>query len=167
MNGSGRSGSAEMRRRVVYGLPATAIAGLLGGCDKASSPENEASSRSESGSVAAPPPSQLPSREQNFLSADATWYREQLLNGNVRPRLKAAVSSSGFYAPNIARNWTLKGEQRGTLITQSRAIYVASVGYEVTGEAVYRDSLVRTADFLVTKWRHPTCLLYTSPSPRD
>ena len=145
-----------MRRRVACALPATVVAASVGGCDRAASPESDTSSGSASGSSPASPLSDSPSREKNFLSADATWYREQLLNGNVRPRLKAAVASSGFYAPNIARNWTLKGEQRGTLITQSRAIYVASVGYEVTGEAVYRDALVRTADFLLTKWRHPT-----------
>jgi mannose/cellobiose epimerase-like protein (N-acyl-D-glucosamine 2-epimerase family) len=83
-------------------------------------------------------------------SADEiAWYREQLIDGEVKPRLQHGMAANGFYRPNLARDWQAKPEQRGTLITQTRAIYVMAAGYQVTGEQVYYDAMVKAADFLL------------------
>jgi mannose/cellobiose epimerase-like protein (N-acyl-D-glucosamine 2-epimerase family) len=83
------------------------------------------------------------------LPDDASWYRKQLIDGEVKPRLQYGMAANGFYRPNLARDWRPLREQRGTLITQTRAIYVMTAGYEVTGEQVYYDAMIKAADFLL------------------
>lgn len=132
----------DRRRRLlaqsIPAIPAGAAAIWLSGCEPPASEQ-----------------SPLAEPVANFLSKDLAWYRDQFIAGNAEPRRKVAVAPNGFYAPNLSRDWRLQGEQRGTLITQTRAIYVMAAGYEVSGEPAYRDALLRTADFLLTKWRHP------------
>lgn len=154
MNDLPDSASARGRRRLTLSIPLS-LAGLwLPGCERPPSTD----AQSGVAQAAAPAMSDSLASDgtvRNFLSGDAAWYRDQLLAGNALPRQKVAIAPSGFYSPNITRDWKLKGEQRGTLITQTRAIYVMAAAYEVSGEAAFLDALVRAADFLLLKWPHP------------
>ena len=88
----------------------------------------------------------------NVLPDEASWYRKQLIDGEVKPRLQHGLAPNGFYRPYLARDWQAKREQQGTLISQPRAIYVMAAGYEVTGERVYYDAMIKTADFLLDNY---------------
>ncbi len=88
----------------------------------------------------------------NALPEEAAWYRKQLIDGEVKPRLQSGMAANGFYRPFLARDWRPRREQQGTLISQSRAIYVMAAGYEVTGEQVYYDAMVKAADFLLANF---------------
>lgn len=89
-------------------------------------------------------------------SADTAWYRNQLVDDNAKPRVQFALAENGFYRPNLGRDWRPIGEQRGTLITQTRAIYVMAAAYEVTGDKVYYDAMVKAADFLLDHMANKT-----------
>lgn len=152
--------SDPVRRLMALSVPAALASLWLPGCDDSSSKVAQPSATGAQAAAAPNSPNSAASpasvkSASNFLTGDARWYRDQLLDGNARPRLKAAVAPNGFYSPNITRDWKLKGEQRGTLITQTRAMYVMASGYEVSGEPAFRDALVRTADFLLLKCHHP------------
>jgi N-acylglucosamine 2-epimerase (GlcNAc 2-epimerase) len=88
----------------------------------------------------------------NVLPDEASWYRKQLIDGEVKPRLQYGLAPNGFYRPYLARDWQPKREQQGTLISQTRAIYVMAAGYEVTGERVYYDAMIKAADFLLENY---------------
>jgi cellobiose epimerase len=88
----------------------------------------------------------------NVLPDEASWYRKQLIDGEVKPRLQYGLAPNGFYRPYLARDWQPKREQQGTLISQTRAIYVMTAGYEVTGERVYYDAMIKAADFLLENY---------------
>jgi len=157
--------SDPVRRRLALSVPLSLASLWLPGCDQSSSTVAQPPASGPAAAPAAPAaaaaaaaagsPASVKSAS-NFLTADAHWYRELLLGGNARPRLKAAVAPNGFYSPNITRDWKVTGEQRGTLITQTRAIYVMAAAYEVSAEPAFQDALVRTADFLLLKFHHPT-----------
>ena len=59
------------------------------------------------------------------------------------------MTPNGFYQPYLGRDWKPRNEQRGTLVSQTRAIYVMAAGYEVTGDKVYYDAMIKAADFLI------------------
>src|ERR1700730_1146672 len=80
---------------------------------------------------------------------DVSWYRKQLIDGEVKPRLQSGMTPNGFYQPYLGRDWKPRNEQRGTLVSQTRAIYVMAAGYEVTGDKVYYDAMIKAADFLI------------------
>ncbi len=88
----------------------------------------------------------------NALPEEAAWYRKQLIDGEVKPRLRSGIAANGFYRPFLSRDWRPRQEQHGTLISQSRAIYVMAAGYEVTGEQVYYDAMIKAADFLLANF---------------
>jgi mannose/cellobiose epimerase-like protein (N-acyl-D-glucosamine 2-epimerase family) len=88
----------------------------------------------------------------NALPEDATWYRKQLIDGEVKPRMQSGLAANGFYRPFLARDWKPRQDQHGTLISQSRAVYVMAAGYEVTGEQVYYDAMIKAADFLLANF---------------
>jgi len=93
---------------------------------------------------------------ERSVAADATWYRDQLIDGIARPLLRNAVAGDGFYRPFLGRDWQPLAEQHGTLISQSRAIYVLAAAYEVSGDVAYKDAMVKLADFLVTRFANST-----------
>lgn len=41
----------------------------------------------------------------NALPEDASWFRKQLSDGEVKPRLQHGMAANGFYRPNLARDW--------------------------------------------------------------
>jgi mannose/cellobiose epimerase-like protein (N-acyl-D-glucosamine 2-epimerase family) len=84
---------------------------------------------------------------------DTDWYRRQLVDANAKPRLQFAIAENGFYRPNLGPDMRPHGEQRATLVTQSRAIYVMAAAYEVTGEKVYHDAAIKAADFLIDRFK--------------
>ncbi len=80
------------------------------------------------------------------------WLEQDLMTGVVDPGLKHGLRPDGFYQPNLGQDWTPVGPQTGTLISQSRIIYVLAMGYEVSGERRYLDAMKLAADYLLTRF---------------
>ncbi len=95
-----------------------------------------------------------PAGRQTWLTAHREAFRQQLVDGNAGPRAKA-IAANGFYAPNLNRDWSPKAEQVATLVTQTRAIYVMAAAFEVTGEARFKDAMLRASAFLLERFKHP------------
>ena len=87
--------------------------------------------------------------------ASAEWLKANLISGNVEPRLKNGLLPSGFYQPNLGPDWTPASAQTATLISQTRAIYVMAMGYEITGDPKCLDAMKRAADFLLASFGNP------------
>jgi mannobiose 2-epimerase len=76
-------------------------------------------------------------------------FRTALIDDNLTHWLHATSTSNGFYQTNLNRRWQPYGEQTATLVSQTRLLYVLGVGYELTGDAAYREAVVRGADFFL------------------
>jgi len=85
-------------------------------------------------------------------SPSADWLKANLISGNVEPRLKHGLLPSGFFQPNLGPDWTPVPPQTATLISQTRAIYVMAMGYEVSSDARYLDATKLAADYLLTRF---------------
>lgn len=113
------------------------------------------SSSSESAGAPAPIPPCVGRAPGESAEDDTQWFRDQLIEENARPRLRFAIAPNGFYQPNLGPDWRALREQRGTLVTQTRAIYVMAVAYQVSGEAAFREAMIRTADFFIDRFAVP------------
>jgi mannose-6-phosphate isomerase len=76
--------------------------------------------------------------------------KEDLIRGNLEPRLRHGLLPSGYHQPNLRNDWAPKLEQKATLVSQSRAIYLFAVGYEVTRDRRYLEASTRAADYLLS-----------------
>ena len=83
------------------------------------------------------------------------WLKHNLIEGNVEPRLVNGLGPDGFYQPLLRNDWTPKPEQKATLISQTRFIYVMAMGYEVTSDKRYLDAMTRAADYLLKHFSNP------------
>lgn len=81
--------------------------------------------------------------------ADVDWLAGNLIGGTVGPRLRHGLLPDGFYQPNLGADWRPLPSQAATLISQSRAIYVMAMGYEVSGDERYLAAMRRAADYLM------------------
>ena len=88
-------------------------------------------------------------------NATVDWFRENLIRGNVEPRLRHGVLPSGFYQPNLGPDWTPAQAQTATLVSQSRIIYVMAMAWEITGDPRYLDATRRCADYLIEHFADP------------
>ena len=122
----------------------------IAGCDSRPAPSSPQAAPAAERAAADRPAAERP------IAADAEWYRSQLIDGIARPLLRNAVADNGFYRPFLGRDWRPLAEQRATLVSQSRAIYVLAAAYEVSGDAAYKDALVKLADFLLARFANPS-----------
>jgi mannose/cellobiose epimerase-like protein (N-acyl-D-glucosamine 2-epimerase family) len=98
---------------------------------------------------------------------DTAWFRKSLIEDNLEHWLAAAPTENGFFRPILDRRWRPAETQRATLVSQSRLIYVMTIGYRVTGRREYHDAARRGADFLLEHMRdteHGGWFWSTSPS---
>ena len=88
---------------------------------------------------------------------DINWLQQNLIEGNAKPRLEHGMLESGFYQPILGFDWLPKplAEQKGSLISQNRFIYLMVMAYEVTGEKNYRDAMIKAANFLLLNFAIP------------
>jgi len=84
---------------------------------------------------------------------DRQWVRRSLVRDDLAHWVSAAPTESGFFRTALDRRWRPAEEQRATLVSQGRLLYVFAVGCEVTGERAYLDALRRGAAFLVGHFR--------------
>ena len=77
------------------------------------------------------------------------WFREHLLADILPHWLKGAVTPNGFFWPQLDRAWARHGSGLGTLVSQSRLLFVFSTGYRLTGDNAYLDATAVGADFLL------------------
>lgn len=87
---------------------------------------------------------------------DVAWFRKQLMDGTVEPRLRHGLAADGFYRPNLDRQWQPVGKQIATLITQTRIIYVLAAAYQVAGTERYRAAITSCANFLLSRFSSKT-----------
>jgi mannobiose 2-epimerase len=83
---------------------------------------------------------------------DGEWFRKALADETAHWR-DAAFTPEGFFKVNLDRHWSWVGNQNGTLVSQSRQIFVMARGYELTHEASYLEALRKGADFLLERFR--------------
>jgi mannobiose 2-epimerase len=83
---------------------------------------------------------------------DGGWFRKALAGETAHWR-DAAFTPDGFFKVNLDRQWNRVGNQNGTLVSQSRQIFVMAQGYELTREASYLEALRKGADFLLERFR--------------
>ena len=83
------------------------------------------------------------------------WLKQNLIKGNVEPRLVQGLLPSGFYRPLLKNDWTPKPQQKASLISQTRFIYVMAMGYEVTGDKRYLAAMTQAADYLLGHFADP------------
>ncbi|KPK79463.1 MAG: hypothetical protein AMJ81_13185, partial [Phycisphaerae bacterium SM23_33] len=84
---------------------------------------------------------------------DGEWFRRSLLEDNLAHWLAAAPTENGFFRSALDRQWRPDAEQVGTLVSQSRLLFVLAAGYELTGQAAYLEAVRKGAGFLVEKFR--------------
>jgi mannobiose 2-epimerase len=83
---------------------------------------------------------------------DREWFRKTLAAETAHWR-DAAFTPEGFFKVNLDRRWRPVGNQNGTLVSQSRQIFVMAQGYELTREASYLEVVRKGADFLLDRFR--------------
>lgn len=83
---------------------------------------------------------------------DTAWFRKTLAE-ETEHWLKASDTPSGFFQQSIGRDWRPVGQQIATLTSQSRHIYIRAMGYELTRNPAYLESMKRGADYLLANFR--------------
>lgn len=84
--------------------------------------------------------------------ADREWFRKTLADETAHWR-DGAFTPQGFFKINLDRQWRRVGNQNGTLVSQSRQIFVMARGYELTRKASYLEAVRKGADFLLERIR--------------
>ncbi len=88
-------------------------------------------------------------------SLDFDWFGRLMVDDLCPHWLNAAVTESGLFHTELDRRWNRIGQTLGTLVSQSRMLYVLAQGHALTGEAAYREAVDRGAGFLVDHFRDP------------
>lgn len=85
-----------------------------------------------------------------------SWFRDHFTQQILPSWLRSAVDVNGFYYPNLNRDWSRSGEATGTLVSQSRLLYVFSNGYLVTGDPHLREAIRSGGSFLIDHFADQT-----------
>jgi mannose/cellobiose epimerase-like protein (N-acyl-D-glucosamine 2-epimerase family) len=93
-----------------------------------------------------------PSADLYRRHLDTQWLHRSLTRDVLAPWLAAAFTGGGHFQTKLDGHWTPRGEQCATLVSQSRLLYVFSVGYDVTGEQRYLDAVRQGADYLLERF---------------
>lgn len=86
-------------------------------------------------------------------SPHTDWFRSQLEQEILPGWYNAAITDNGFFHANLNRKWERTPESIASLVSQSRLIYVFSVGYLVTGKERYKQAVKRGISFLLNHFR--------------
>jgi len=77
------------------------------------------------------------------------WFRQSFVDDNLAYWLSATRTDSGLFQTNLDRQWRPSETQLGTLVSQSRMLFVLATGYEVTGDRAYLEAVQKGAEFLI------------------
>jgi len=83
----------------------------------------------------------------------ADWLRAFLVEDILPNWLRCAPTEEGLYLPHLDRQWRQSGDEYGSLVSQGRLVYCFSAGYELTGEAAYRQAAESGSAFLLDAFR--------------
>jgi mannose/cellobiose epimerase-like protein (N-acyl-D-glucosamine 2-epimerase family) len=83
---------------------------------------------------------------------DPEWFRKALAD-ETEHWLKAADTPNGFFRPSLDRQWQPVGEQTANLTSQGRHIFMRALGYDLTRNPAYLESLRKGTDFLLANFR--------------
>ncbi len=81
------------------------------------------------------------------------WFNKLLVNDLGPHWVDAAVTESGLFHPHLNRKWERTGEHSGTLVSQSRLLFVFSEAYRQTGENRYLDAVRKGGEFLLNHFK--------------
>lgn len=84
---------------------------------------------------------------------DTEWFRRTVMEHNIARWREAAVTDSGFFRTDLDRTWQPAAKQQGTLVSQSRLLFVFATGWELTGDEAYRQIIADGAEFLLRHFR--------------
>lgn len=85
-----------------------------------------------------------------------SWFRDHFTQEILPSWLRSAVDVNGFFYPNLSRDWSRTGEATGTLVSQSRLLYVFSNGYLVTRDFHLQEAIRAGGSFLIDNFRDQT-----------
>lgn len=83
---------------------------------------------------------------------DREWFRQRLLE-DLERYLIVVPTESGFLRPRLDRQWRPLAEQHATVVSQTRLLFVQSVGWRMTRTPEFRANAARAADFLLRHFR--------------
>ncbi len=84
-----------------------------------------------------------------------SWLRDHFTQQILPNWLHAAVDTNGFFYPNLSRDWSRSGDPVGTLVSQTRMLYVFSNGYRVTGDPQVEEAIRSGGSFLLDYFYDP------------
>lgn len=95
--------------------------------------------------------------DQNCYSSIPFFWFKNHLTKELLPRwYKASVTKCGLFHPCLDREWKKIGGTQGTLVSQSRLLYVFSIGFLKTGNRNYKLAVLNGADFLINHFYDKT-----------
>lgn len=88
---------------------------------------------------------------------DADWHRQALLQGTLKPWLKAAATPEGAMRRGFRRDWTLRREEPRPLdlLHQARLVTALAIGAEMGGAPALREAALRGGRFLLAHFADP------------
>ncbi|HDL19250.1 MAG TPA: hypothetical protein ENH29_09360 [Bacteroidetes bacterium] len=78
-----------------------------------------------------------------------SWFQRHLTRELLPHRHQASVTKDGFFYPYLSCDWRRKDGGAATLVTQSRLIYVFSVGFWATKNRKYLAAAINGGNFLL------------------
>ena len=84
---------------------------------------------------------------------DRNWLRKTLVEDNLYKWLSASTTESGFFKNSLDRNWEAEKNQKATLVSQSRLIYVMSTGFDLTKDKRFYEATQKGSDFLLEHFK--------------
>ena len=78
-----------------------------------------------------------------------SWFENHLTEDLLPLWYKASVTENGLFHSPLDQQWKRMGKKRGTLVSQSRLLFVFSVGFLKTGNPNYKRVVQQGADFLL------------------
>ena len=84
---------------------------------------------------------------------DRNWIRKTLVEDNLYKWLSASTTESGFFKNSLNRNWEAEKNQKATLVSQSRLIYVMSTGFDLTKDKRFYEATQKGSDFLLEHFK--------------
>ena len=84
---------------------------------------------------------------------DRNWITQKMVEDYLYKWLSASRSNSGFFVNSLNRRWESEKNQKATLVSQTRLLFVMSIGYDLTKDKRFLVAIQKGADFLLTNFK--------------
>ncbi len=95
-------------------------------------------------------------KENSEIFPLLSWFRDHFTQQILPYWLNSAVDPNGFFYPNLGRDWSRSGDPVGTLVSQSRLLFVFSNGYRVTRDPQVLEAIRSGGSFLIDNFHDRT-----------